>query len=631
MSNETESGNTGWAHETEFIIDGYLGVGDGLEAGAQEVLRCQMMPPEGDIEFLDRTRPHFDRKTITAKLDMLLQEAEYKPAHGRWRLVERFGSFAIHKGGQLVGYRDTLRSAEQKSGKAEAATFGTARFGGEDCVVFAMNWDFLGGSVGEVVGEKNIAAIELAKKKKLPLVSFYTSGGMRQHENAYALAQMERAEAALIEYLEETDLPHVAVLFGQVWGGTSASTVPQADTVIGVAGSDFGFAGPRVIENYQKKPVEPGRQSVESNYLNRQLDVVVAYEELSGYLGHYLQVAKPAQRISKEDRIPRAAQELIWELRRKTDREWKLDTSVEGIAPALRENQAGGGVAFPEMRQSGDHANEAEKLFANYERLIQDAGRLDGEYLIHTVFDEAVPLYNHYVRGGTVMYPPIIGAVARIDNQPFMVIADQPSYKISDGKYVRKLLATPRPQDFEYASMLMDVAARRNLPVVTFTDTLGAAPTIEAETLGQSRRISNSIRKLISHRSPVISIVTGALGSGGGLGTTLLGRLHALEDAQIYVAEPTSAASILHGTARPTQEQVIDTLAVMDASADKLHEEGFVHTVIPIGCDRVETARNIRHAIVKEYGILSGKSERQLRRLARSALRDVKRGKIARR
>jgi acetyl-CoA carboxylase beta subunit len=602
-----------------------------LEQGAQDTLRRQLMPAESVTEFLDRTRPHFDRKTITDKLDALLQEAEYKPAHGRWRLVEQFGSFAIHKSGQLVGYRDTLRSAEQKSGKAEAATFGTARFGDEECVVFAMNWGFLGGSVGEVVGEKTIAAIEMAKKKKLPLVSFYTSGGMRQHENAYALAQMERAEAALIEYLEETDLPHVAVLFGQVWGGTSASTVPQADTVIGVAGSDFGFAGPRVIENYQKTPVEPGRQSVEINYLNRQLDVIVSYEELNGYLGHYLQVARPAHRVSKEDRIPPPAQELIWDLKRKTDPEWTLDTTTEGIAPALRENQPGGGVAFPAMRQGGEYAGEPERLFANYERLIQDAGRPDGDYLIHSVFDEAVPLYNHYVRGGTVVYPPIIGAITRIDNQPFMVIADQPSYKVNDGKYVRKVPATPRPQDFEYASMLMEVAARRKLPVVTFTDTLGAEPTIEAETLGQSRRISNSMRKLISHRRPVISIVTGALGSGGGLGTTLLGRLHALEDAQIYVAEPTSATSILYGTAQPTQEQVIDTLAVMDASAGKLHEEGFLHTVIPIGGDRVETARNIRHAIIKEYGILSGKSERQLRRLARSALRDVKRGKIARR
>lgn len=307
-----------------------------------------------------------------------------------------------------------------------------------------------------------------------------------------------------------------------------------------------------------------------------------------------------------------------------------MNTEIEGITPVLRKNQAAGGIAFPPVRPSKEQENEAERLFDNYSRLVHDAGRPDSDYFIHAVFDEAIPFYNSYVREGVVHYPPIVGAVARIDEQPFIVIADQPSYKVSADSYIRKLPATPRPQDFEYASRLTDIASRRKLPIVTLTDTLGAEPSIEAEMLGQSRRISNSIRKLISHDQPVISIVIGALGSGGGLGTTLLGRLHALEDAQIYVAEPTSAASILHNTAHPTREQVVDTLAVMDASATKLHEEGFVHAIIPTGSNRTETAHNIRQAIIKEYEFLSGQSERQLRELVTSSLLSIKRGKIAR-
>jgi acetyl-CoA carboxylase beta subunit/acetyl-CoA carboxylase alpha subunit len=629
MEHDKSSKIPGGNHGFEVPESGHhSGGGEIMAPDILEALGNHLRPPESDVEFLDRTRPHFDRRTIAEKLDDLLEQAEFEPAHGHMRLAKAVGSFVVRKGEELIGYHDTLRRAEAKSGKAEGATYGTARFGDKECVVFAMNWNFLGGSVGEVVGEKGIEAIELAKKKKLPLVAFYTSGGMRQHENAFALAQMQRAADVLLEYLEETELPHAAVLFGQVWGGTSASTVPFGDTIIGVSGSDFGFAGSRVIENYQKEPVPKGSQGVESNYLNREVDVIVEYDELKEYLSKYLTVAQPVTHVSKEDRVPLQVQEKLWTLERTGEPKWNITLGAEGMAPALKARQSSEkSVEFPEMRPVNPSESEAETLFAQYERLIRDVGRVDGDYLINTVFDSAIPLYNHYIRGNSVTYPAIIGAITRIDNQPFMVIANQPSYEIV-GDSIKKVLATPRPQDYQYMIHLMKVAKRRKLPVVTFTDTLGAAPTLEAEERGQSRMIATAMQQLLRHNRPVISIVIGALGSGGGLGTTLLGRLKALEGAQIYVAEPTSAASIVYGTATPTRQQVIETVGSMDASAQKLLEEGFLNEVIPVGNSRFDSARNIRIAIRKEYFELANKSERQLRPIIKRSLRNIRRGKI---
>lgn len=612
MSDKLTTEPEGWAHDIDDIDYDCSLSNSGVDPDVQEVLRQQLAPPESDLDFLYRVRPEFDSKTIQDKFDALLEQTGYWPAHDPWRIVAKFGNFVIKKAGRPVTYKDALDAAERRSGKTEAATFGTARFGDQRSVVFGMNWKFMGGSVGEVVGEKLIAAIDLAKRSKLPLVSVYSTGGMRQQENTFGVAQMQRTLAPLLDYLDETDLPHVSVILGQVWGGSSASTVLQGDVVIGVAGSDFGFAGPRVIENYQKKAITPGNQSIESNYLNRYVDTIVDYNELAEYIGDYLRTSKRSKRTSAQDGSEAAA-EIV--------RTLNIDT--EGIAPALFKNQAAGSVPFPDMQPA------VADDFADYERLIRDAGRPDTEYLMRSVFSEVTPLYNRYVRGTKVVYPPIIGALAKLDGQTFIVIGDQPSYDvIGGGGYVRKLGATPKPQDFRYVTRLMKVAARRKLPVVTFTDTLGAEPTMESETNGQSEAISNAMATLLRHRPPVISINIGALGSGGGLGTTRLDRLMALDDTQMYVAEPTSAASIVHGTNQPTRDQVIETLSGMDASAKKQHEEGFVRTLIPAGADPAATARNIREAIIKEYEFLTGMSERQRRQLGRRALRDIQRSVI---
>src|ERR1700691_3149450 len=233
-----------------------------------------------------------NRKKVNSPSQLLtLQElVHYKSSHGRWRIAKDI--FGLVRRGQAnegdESYGDKLQR-ERGKGKTESSTYGLADFDGHQVVLYAMNWDFFAGSLGVVSGEKFQAAADLAIQRKLPLVSVYASSGVRQHENFAGLTQMTRMVEAIRNYKERVELPHVAVLLGNVWGGVSASAVPNADLIIATSGTNFGFAGPNVIEAFEGSSVPTNSQSAEANLLDRNIDVVLSdVDELVTYLGELL-------------------------------------------------------------------------------------------------------------------------------------------------------------------------------------------------------------------------------------------------------------------------------------------------------------------------------------------------------
>jgi len=208
----------------------------------------------------------------------------------RWRIAKDLVGLirSGHAGEKDESYLDKLRR-ETGRGKSESSTYGTATIAGHQVVLYAMNWDFFAGSLGVVSGEKFQAAADLAISKKLPFVSVYASSGVRQHENFAGLTQMTRMVEAIRHFKEKVALPQIAVLLGNVWGGVSASAVPNADLIIATSGTNFGFAGPNVIEAFEGASVPTNSQSAEANLLDRNIDVVLAdVDELVGYLGELL-------------------------------------------------------------------------------------------------------------------------------------------------------------------------------------------------------------------------------------------------------------------------------------------------------------------------------------------------------
>jgi len=176
-------------------------------------------------------------------------------------------------------YTDRVKAARKATGLEEAVISGTARIGGHPVVLAVLEFAFMGGSMGSVVGEKLTRAIELALAKRTPLIIVSASGGARMQEGILSLMQMAKTAAALGRLAEER-VPYISLLTDPTTGGVTASFAMLGDIVIGEPRALIGFAGPRVIAETIRQPLPDGFQRSEFLLQHGQLDLVVERREL---------------------------------------------------------------------------------------------------------------------------------------------------------------------------------------------------------------------------------------------------------------------------------------------------------------------------------------------------------------
>src|SRR5579885_2993715 len=162
----------------------------------------------------------------------------------------------------LKPYRDRLQAAQKSTGLKDAVIVAEGNMGGRATVVCAMEYSFIGGSMGSVVGEKVARGIERAMETKVPLVIISASGGARMMEGAVSLMQMAKISAALAR-LDEARIPFLSVLTDPTTGGVTASFAMLGDLNIAEPGALIGFAGPRVIEQTIRQKLPEGFQRSE--------------------------------------------------------------------------------------------------------------------------------------------------------------------------------------------------------------------------------------------------------------------------------------------------------------------------------------------------------------------------------
>ena len=176
-------------------------------------------------------------------------------------------------------YKDRLRSSIASSGVKDAVVTATGRLDGIETVIAAMEYNFIGGSMGVVVGEKITRAIERALELRAPMVIVSCSGGARMMEGALSLMQMAKTSAALAR-LDRAGLPFISVLTDPTTGGVTASFAMLGDLNIAEPKALIGFAGPRVIEQTIRQKLPEGFQRSEFLLEHGMLDMVVDRREL---------------------------------------------------------------------------------------------------------------------------------------------------------------------------------------------------------------------------------------------------------------------------------------------------------------------------------------------------------------
>ncbi len=176
-------------------------------------------------------------------------------------------------------YKERLKDSQKKTNIQEAAMAGEARIGIHSAMLVVLDFAFMGGSMGSVVGEKFVLAAEKAAKKSLPLISVASSGGARMHEGIVSLMQMAKTSASLARF-KQAGLPYISILADPTFGGVSASFAMLGDIIIAEPKSLIGFAGPRVIEQTIKQKLPENFQTAEFLLKHGMIDMIVNRKEL---------------------------------------------------------------------------------------------------------------------------------------------------------------------------------------------------------------------------------------------------------------------------------------------------------------------------------------------------------------
>lgn len=415
-----------------------------------------------------------------------------------------------------MSYRERVRDARAATGLTDAVVTGVGQIRGHDVVLAVLDFRFLGGSMGSVVGEKVTSAFERAAEKRLPIVTVTSSGGARMQEGMLSLVQLAKTAAAA-KRVHDSHVPYISVLSHPTTGGIFASFASQGDIALAEPQALIGFAGPRVIRGTS------GRQEVQSHsaeflFEHGFVDQIVDRPHLRDRLGtifHLVTARAPITREAlsssvRESALP--AWEIV-QLARRPDRPTALDY-IQRLSPQ-----------FVELH--------GDRIYGDDSAVVGGIGELDGRGVVFIGTE----------RGH--------GDEARRNGQAL-------------------------PEGYRKARRLMELAERLRLPVVTLIDTPGAFLGEGAEERGLASALSDCLATMSVINVPTVAAIIGEGGSGGALALGVADRVLMQERAIYSVIAPEGAAAILYHDASRAPE-VAEALKLTAADLLRL---GVIDTVV---------------------------------------------------
>ncbi len=259
---------------------------------------CHELIHEGEIEKNLHCCPkcnHHYRISAKARIALLTDEGTFSELFAEIETSDPL-KFTDEK-----TYTSRIQAAKEKSGSTEAIVTGTAKIHDQEVAIGAMNFEFMGGSMGSVVGEKLTRLIEHAVEERLPLVTVSISGGARMQESIHSLMQMAKTSAALTR-LDNARLPFISILADPTAGGVTASFATLGDLIIAEPGALICFAGPRVIEQVIKQKLPEGAQKAEFLLEHGMIDCIVKRHDLKNKVANFLTYLVRSKETKKTDK-----------------------------------------------------------------------------------------------------------------------------------------------------------------------------------------------------------------------------------------------------------------------------------------------------------------------------------------
>jgi len=211
--------------------------------------------------------------TVEERINLILDEGSFKERDAGLLPSDPLGFK------DSVRYRDRLKANQEKTGQKDVLVIGEGRLNHRPVVLGVFNFNFMGGSMGSVVGEKISRAVELVIERRCPLILITASGGARMQEGIISLMQMAKTSAA-VSRLQSHRIPFISILTDPTFGGVTASFAMLGDVILAEPRSLIGFAGPRVIQQTIKQELPDGFQRAEFLLQHGMIDLIVTRKKL---------------------------------------------------------------------------------------------------------------------------------------------------------------------------------------------------------------------------------------------------------------------------------------------------------------------------------------------------------------
>jgi acyl-CoA carboxylase subunit beta len=426
-------------------------------------------------------------------------------------------------------YSTKLISSQEQTGLSDAILTGHCRIGGTKAVLAAMDFHFMGGSMGSVVGEQITFAFEYATRHHLPVVTIVNSGGARMQEGIISLMQMPKTAAA-VQRFHASGLLYLSILASPTTGGVFASFASLGDVILAEPKALIGFAGPRVAEQATGQKLTAGSHRAELLLTSGQLDAITARNELPHVVATLLKAtvvhAKQRRSHSKHaNELPRVAAHVpsnaAWEsvnLARHPDRPTARDY-IRHLSPN-----------FLELK--------GDRCYGDDPTVVAGLGDIDGRTVI---------------------------------------FVGQERYHGAHDSLIEEIQTRPRPEGYRKAIRMMDLATQLHCPLVTFVDTAGADPGDESERHGIAWSLAHCLSMMSSLPVPIVTAIIGEGASGGAVAFAVADHILMLQNAIYEVIAPEGAATILYRDAQKAR-QVAEQLKLTAFDCLQL---GVVDAIVP--------------------------------------------------
>ncbi len=456
-----------------------------------------------------------------------------------------------------VAYKRRIFRDQRRTGLTEAVVTGTCAIGGSQAMLIVLDFGFMGGTMGCVVGEKVALALEQASKRKLPTIAVVTSGGVRIQEGVLSLMQMAKTATAS-RLLDEKGMPFISILANPATGQAYASFANLADIILGEPAAIVGFSPMSAIKEGSDAPLPSGSHTAESHAEHGMIDAVVQRTELRDLLAALLDLLGPQYSL--------------------TPREKKRYKPVE-----VQGTRAWSSVQLARHSERPSSVDYVERIFTSF-----------------------VELHGDRVHGDD---PSMVCGFGHLGGQTVMVLGHD---RGRDGAGSGGRMS---PEGFRKAQRAVRLASKFDIPLLSLIDTPGPDPSLAAEERGLGNAIATTMSEVSGVDVPSIAVVIGEGGNAAALALGVADRVLMMENAIYSAVSPEEAAEMLYQDPARAEEAA-ESLRL---TAQDCRDLGIADRVIPEPPEGAHAnpdvaARQLRRTLLEEIADLQAKPpKRRLR------------------